>query len=80
MTTYYESIDKDRLKILFIKFCEFDTGSCEDTKKGIEPSTKKQIEFAKKILIKVLKKVGLKDVKLDNTGTVTAYLKGNIKN
>lgn len=80
MTTYYESVDKDRLKNLFIKFCEFDTGSCEDTKKGIEPSTKKQIEFAKKILIKVLKKVGLKDVKLDNTGTVTAYLKGNIKN
>lgn len=80
MTTYYENIDKDRLKNLFIKFCEFDTGSCEDTKKGIEPSTKKQVEFAKKILVKVLKKIGLKDVKLDKTGTVTAYLKGNIKN
>lgn len=80
MTTYYENIDKDRLKNLFIKFCEFDTGSCENTKKGIEPSTKKQVEFAKKILVKVLKKIGLKDVKIDKTGTVTAYLKGNIKN
>lgn len=79
MTNYFEYINGERLKDLFIKFAEVDTGSCEDTKKGIVPSTKKQVEFAKKVLVKVLKKMGLKDVKLDKTGTVTAYLKGNIK-
>ncbi len=79
MSKYFDYINEERLKDLFIKMAEVDTGSCEDTKNSIAPSTKKQVEFAKKVLIKVLKKIGLKDVKLDKTGTVTAYLKGNIK-
>lgn len=80
MSKYFDYVNEERLKNLFIKMAEVDTGSCENTKSGIAPSTKKQVEFAKKVLVKVLKKMGLKDVKLDKTGTVTAYLKGNIKN
>lgn len=79
MTHLNGLINVERLKNLFIKMAEVDTGSCEETKPKIGASTKKQVEFAKKILVKELKKMGLKDVKLDNTHTVTATLKGNIK-
>lgn len=79
MTPINELIDTERLKKLFVKMAEIDTGSCEETKPKIGASTKKQVEFAKKILVKEMKKMGLKDVKLDKTHTVTATLKGNIK-
>lgn len=79
MSEFYNYINEERIKNNFIKMAEFDTGSCEKTKCGIAPSTKKQTDFAKKVLIKKLKEIGLKDVKLDKTGTVTAFLKGNIK-
>ena len=79
MKNISEFINTERLKNLFIKMAEFDTGSCEDTKKAIGASTKKQVIFAKKFLVKELKKMGLKDIKLDKSDIVTATLKGNIK-
>lgn len=79
MTEILSLINETRLRDNFIEMAKFDTGSCEATKQGISPSTKKQVDFAKKVLVKKLKKMGMKDVKLDKTGTVTAVLKGNIK-
>ena len=55
MTPINELIDTERLKNLFIKMAEVDTGSCEETKPKIGASTNKQVEFAKKILVKWIK-------------------------
>lgn len=79
MTPINRLINAERLKNLFIKMAEVDTGSCEETKTKMGASTKKQVDFAKKFLVKQMKKIGLKDVKLDKTHTVTATLKGNVK-
>lgn len=77
MNHYSEYINQERLKNNFIKMAEVDTGSCENTKKGIEPSTEKQVEFAKNVLIPILENLQLEDISFDNTGIVTAFLKGN---
>jgi len=77
MNNYSEYINQERLKNNFVKMAEVDTGSCEDTKKGIEPSTEKQVEFAKSVLIPILKDLQLEEINFDNTGIVTAFLKGN---
>lgn len=79
MTPINRLINAERLKNLFVKMAEVDTGSCEETKTKMGASTKKQVDFAKKFLVKQMKKIGLKDVKLDKTHTVTATLKGNVK-
>ena len=78
MAEYSQYINKERLKKLFIRMAEIDTGSCETSKKDEKPSTKKQMQFAKK-LANYLRYIGLQNVKLENkTGIVTAELKGNI--
>ena len=78
MSKYSEYINQERLKNNFIKMAEIDTGSCEETKTGIEPSTQKQVKFAKEILIPLLESINnLEDIKIDKTGIVTAYLQGN---
>ncbi len=79
MKNYSEYINEERLKNNFIKMAEVDTGSCEDTKKGLEPSTEKQVEFAKNILKPILENLKLEDIKFDKTGILTASLKGNIE-
>ena len=45
MTHLNGLINVERLKNLFIKMAEVDTGSCEETKPKIGASTKKQVEF-----------------------------------
>ena len=78
MAEYSQYINKERLKKLFIRMAEIDTGSCETSKKDEKTSTKKQMQFAKK-LANYLRYIGLQNVKLENkTGIVTAELKGNI--
>jgi len=61
MGKYSDYINQERLKNNFIKMAEFDTGSCENSKVGIEPSTQKQVEFAKVILIPLLESLKLSD-------------------
>ncbi len=80
MSRYEQYINEERLKSNFVKMVEIDTGSCEESKNGIEPSTQKQVEFAKNMLIPILENLKLKNIKIDKTGIVTAFLKGNIEN
>ena len=74
---YAGYINRDRLLDTFVRMAKVDTGSCEATKTGIGPSTSKQVEFAKQ-LAGDLKVIGLTDINIDESGILTATMKGNI--
>ena len=60
----------------FFEYVSFDTQSDENT--GMTPSTLGQVVFAKH-LVEELKQIGLKEVKVDKNGYVTATLPANVK-
>jgi len=73
-------INTSRMTDQFIKMAKVDTGSNEElAEKGQIPSTPTQKPFAQNLAVE-LKEMGLKEVKVDKNGILTATLPSNIAN